>query len=126
MSEIRVGRIHNVDYNSGMVEVIYTDRGNTITSFIPILSMNNEYIMPDIGSMVLVVHLSNGNTAGIVLGTFFNEINKPVSTGKGVYHKEFSNTIGSSYIHFEDDKLVIYAKDIVLKNDEKEVSINEL
>ena len=38
--------------------------------------------MPQKGQMVLCLHLSNGSSSGIVLGTFWNDANKPPVTGE--------------------------------------------
>ena len=90
MSEIRIGQVSSINYKSGMIKVLYNDYNNSVTKDIPYLSFNDEYKMPAIGQYVLVVHLSNGNEAGIVLGTYWNEANKPIEVKQGVSRTSIS------------------------------------
>ena len=64
--EIRLGKISSIDYAKGMARVVYHEKDDDVTRLIPLLS--HEYKMPPVGSQVLVVHLSNGTEAGVVLG----------------------------------------------------------
>ena len=81
---IRIGRVSSIDYEAGMIEVTYPDRDNAVTDAFPVLSFNSEYKMPAIGENILVLHLSNGTAAGVVLGTFWNSSNRPEVSGKDV------------------------------------------
>lgn len=63
--EIRLGKISSIDYAKGMARVVYHEKDDDVTRLIPLLS--HEYKMPPVGSQVLVVHLSNGTEAGVVL-----------------------------------------------------------
>ena len=117
---IRVGRISSIDYDRGMVKVLYTDKDNAVTKDLPFLSMNGEYKMPNIGDMVLVLHLSNGATMGVVMGTFWSNGNKPSETGKGVYRKELGSIPGEAYIRYDSDTKVL-----TLKADTVQVQTNQ-
>ena len=125
MGDLRVGRVTSVDYESGTVSVLYRDRDNQEIDGIPILSMNNEYLMPKINDMVLVAHLSNKNAVGIMLGKFYNDSNPPAVHGKNIYHKEYTNTVGKAYTHYdsESDTLTIYAKHIKVENEDTSKTI---
>ena len=70
---IRVGRVSSIDYVKGMISVFYEDKTAAVTAIMPTLA-NGEYRMPGIGEMVVVAHLSNGTSEGIVLGTIWNDI----------------------------------------------------
>lgn len=102
MDLIRLGRVSKINYDAGMIEVTYPDRDNSVTDQFPVLSFNSEYKMPGIGENVLVLHLSNGSTFGVVLGPYWNESNKPAVSGKDVYRKEMSGTKGKAYMEYKD------------------------
>lgn len=75
-NNIRIGKISAIDYASGLVRVVYHDKDNAVTGLIPLLS--NEYFMPEVGAQVIVLHLSNGVEAGVVLGRPWSEkTNRP-------------------------------------------------
>lgn len=99
---IRVGKVSSVDYETGMMQVVYHDRNDEVTSNLPYANFNNEYCMPKIGEQVLVAHLSNGSSRGVVLGGMWNKKNIPEENGKKLYRKELSKTPGAAYIRFDD------------------------
>ena len=45
-SEIRIGRVSSVDYESGMVRVTYRDKDDSVTINLPTMNFNDEYRMP--------------------------------------------------------------------------------
>lgn len=99
---IRIGKISKIEYETGMAEVTYPDMDNSVTALFPIVNLNEEYKMPEIGEEVLVLHLSNGAASGLILGPFWNEANKPAVNGKNVFRKEFSKNSGTAYVQFKD------------------------
>lgn len=84
---IRIGRVSSIDYGSGMISVTYPDLDDSVTDDLPVFSMGDEYKMPPVGAEVLVLHLSNGCAAGVVMGRYWNEANKPSVSGKGVFRQ---------------------------------------
>lgn len=102
---IRVGNVSNVKYKKGLIEVTYPDLDDSVTDALPVFSLTGEYKMPKIGDEVLVVHLSNGETAGIVLGKFWGGDEKSMVYGKNVFRKELGDTQGECYIQYKDGKL---------------------
>lgn len=116
MGDIRIGKVSSVDYDNGMVQVLYTDRDGAITKALPVLTFNDEYKMPQVGSYVLVAHLSNGTEAGYILGSYWNEAHAPASSGKGVYRKEYGSKQGAAYTKYEDENatLEIHGDNILL------------
>ena len=66
METVRFGKISSVNYEAGTVRVVYHEKDDCVTSEIPLLSF--EYMMPEVDDAVLVLHLSNGAEAGVVLG----------------------------------------------------------
>ena len=94
---IRVGNVSKVDYKKGMIEATYPDLDDSVTDAFPVFSFTDEYKMPKVGDEILVLHLSNGESAGIVLGRYWNEDNEPPVYGKNVFRKELGETFGEAY-----------------------------
>ena len=85
---IRIGRISSINPAQGLVRVTYPDMDSSVTSEIPLFNMNGEYKMPKVGSNCLVVHLSNGQAAGICLGGYWSEEDVPPETGADIFRKD--------------------------------------
>ena len=102
---VRLGRVSSVDYKNGMISVTYPDLDDSVTDNFPVFSFNDEYKMPGIGDNVLVLHLSNGESAGIVMGKYWNESNKPPKTGKKVFRKDLGTSFGEAYIQYDGDNI---------------------
>lgn len=64
-SEIRIGRVSSINYETGMARVTYRDKDETVTTEFPMLNFNDEYRMPKVGQDVMVAHLSNGSSRGV-------------------------------------------------------------
>ena len=108
---IRIGKVSSIDYANGMVKVTYPDLDNSVTDDLPFLTFNQEYEMPCINDDVLVVHLSNGQAAGICLGTYWNAQNPPHGSGKGYYRKDFNAEVtGESYLEGNSGAMNFHAK----------------
>ena len=102
-SEIRIGRVSSVNYETGMARVTYRDKDETVTSEFPMITNNEEYRMPEIGQQVLVAHLSNGSSRGAIIGTVWNQKNAPQESGKGLYRKDLSSYKDAAYIRYSDE-----------------------
>lgn len=112
---IRIGRVSSINAATGMVSVTYPDLDDSATASFPVFSFTDEYKMPQVGQSVLVLHLSNGQSAGIVLGRYWNETNAPpVSSG---FRKELGEAFGQAYIDCQGDTVTIHAGKIVLDAD---------
>ena len=85
-NNIRLGKISAIDYAAGTVRVVYHEKDDAVTAPIPLIS--SEYFMPEVDDMVMVLHLSNGTEAGVVLGRPWSEKNKPPEGSKGLYRKD--------------------------------------
>ena len=103
--EIRVGKVSAVDYDAGTVRVVYHDKDDSVTSSLPLLS--DEYHMPEVGDMVLVLHLSNGKEAGVVLGRPWSDKNKPPEGGAGLFRKDLGRTPGEAVIRYDGSTLTL-------------------
>ena len=115
MSErlIRIGRVSTINREKGMVTVTYPDLDNSVTDEFPLFSFTDEFKIPKIGSNVLVLHLSNGQSAGYVLGHYWNNGNNPPDP-EAIFRKEMSQNYGEAYIEFKNGTLTIHADKIIL------------
>ena len=110
MNEIRIGKVSSV--SGCMVRVTYPDRDDSVTAELPMLNFGGQFKMPKVGSQVLVVHLSNGTSAGVCLGNYWNKGNKPVvSSG---FRQEMGDSNGDAYIECSGGKVTIHASEIIL------------
>ena len=101
-ASIRVGRISSINYKAGTVRVTYADRDDMVTKEIPLLSF--EYMMPRIGDIVQVNHLSNGAEMGVVMGQFWSNINRPFEGKEGLWRKELSNIPDKAFMRYAEDE----------------------
>ena len=74
---IRVGFVSSVNVAAGTVQVTYQDRERMVTGDMPILAFGGEYDLPEVNDMVIVAHLSNDLSSGVVLGRFWNAKSYP-------------------------------------------------
>ncbi|MBO5145006.1 MAG: hypothetical protein J6C19_05665 [Lachnospiraceae bacterium] len=102
-SEIRVGKVSSINYESGMARVTYRDKDDSVTAEFPILTNNDEYRMPQIGQEVIVAHLSNGSSRGAIIGSIWNKKYEPYEAGEGLYRKELSRKKDAAYIRYSDE-----------------------
>ena len=109
---IRIGRVSKINKEKGMISVTYPDLDDSATAEFPVFSFTDEYKMPQVGQSVLVLHLSNGQSAGIVLGRYWNETNRPPASSG--FRKELGKTYGEAYIEYQDGEVKIHAERIKL------------
>ena len=93
---IRAGFISAINYENGTAQVVYKDRDDEVSPYLPFWS--NEYNMPDIVTLVYVVHLQNGSTKGMILIPPFTNENPPVEGKKGIWRKDFGD---GSYLRYD-------------------------
>ena len=111
-NNIRLGKISAIDYAAGTVRVVYHEKDDAVTAPIPLIS--SEYFMPEVDDMVMVLHLSNGTEAGVVLGRPWSEKNKPPEGSKGLYRKDLARSPGEAMIRYKDGTLTIKAAKLVI------------
>ena len=108
---IRIGRVSAVDYAAGAVEVAYHDRDDSVTAALPMLS--SVYQMPAAGDLVLVLHLSSGSEAGVVLGRFYGDENPPKESGEGLFRVNFDRE-GNASIRCQNGEVLMTAGSFVV------------
>jgi len=104
---VRIGRVSSVNYAEGTVSVTYPDLDDSVTDQFPVFSMNDEYKMPGIGQEVLVLHMSNGASAGIVMGKYWNDGNVPSKTGDEIFIKELAQNYGDAYLMYDGSDITL-------------------
>lgn len=104
---IRFGKVSNINYETGCMEVTYEDREDSVTDMIPMLA-NAGYKMPKVGETVVVAHNSNGEEEGVVLGTAWGENEKPPQGKQNFYRKDFDDETGKCYIRYDGEKAEFY------------------
>ncbi len=117
---IRIGRISSMNKETGMVRVVYKDKNST-TSELPVFNFSGEYKAPQVGQLVLVLHLSNDSSTGIVMGSFWNKVNKPKTSE---YQKDFKE--GKAYEKYEEKQYILHAENIIFQCEEGQISVKEL
>ena len=110
---IRIGKVSSVNKSKGLVSVTYPDLDDSVTGEFPCFSFMDEYSLPPVGADVLVLHLSNGQSAGVVMGRYWNDSRPPVNPAV-----EFRKDLGSgAYLECQNGSLKIHAANIVLEGD---------
>lgn len=133
-SEVRLGNISSIDYENGLCEVTYPDRDDTVTEKVPFLS-NREYMMPEVGDLVVVLHPGDSPEDAVVLGTIWNEKIKPAEGKEKIFRKEYCNEDGKAYrkfdanakelLDFVDGKKTLKAKSLEIKIGSASVTVSE-
>lgn len=119
---IRIGRISSINAAKGFVRVTYPDMDNSVTSEIPLFNMNGEYKMPKVGSNCLVVHLSNGQSAGICLGGYWSDADKPPETGENIFRKDM---VGG-YLADRGGAVELHGKTLTFSDQSGSISLSEI
>lgn len=73
----RIGFVSTYNAEKGTASVYYPDRCHEVTAELPVFMPCGLVQMLEKGDMVLVLHLTNGSEAGIVLGKYIAETSSP-------------------------------------------------
>lgn len=99
-SEVRFGRVSNIDYPAGTCEVTYKDRDDTVTKQVSFIS-NRRYIMPKVGDLLIVLHPGAQPEDAVVLGTIWNEVNVPPEGYEGLFRQDYDLEYGKCYRKYD-------------------------
>lgn len=92
---VRVCTVVSVQDALGTVRVKLPDAGNMVSQPLPVLVRtvqdNKDYYLPDVGEQVLCVFLAVGLEQGFVLGSFYQEEDKPPVTSRNIRHIAFKD-----------------------------------
>lgn len=106
---VRIGKVTNTYPSQGKIKVLYEDEGNTSLP-LPMLTMNREYSMPSVGDRVVVLHMENGSSKGVILGTYYGGSMQPQTDGG--YRKDFE---GGAYAACSAGDYLLSAKIVSIK-----------
>lgn len=122
---IRIGTVTNVYPENGKVKVYYEDTESSSLP-LPMVSMNREQSMPDVGDTVITLHMTNGSSQGFCIGTYFDDDYE----GSEKYTKEFDDKAfvecdkGNYRLVCED--ITLESKEINLKCEKGNITLSEL
>lgn len=122
---IRIGTVTNVYPENGKVKIYYEDTESSSLP-LPMVSMNREQSMPDVGDTVITLHMTNGSSQGFCIGTYFDDDYE----GSEKYTKEFDDKAfvecdkGNYRLVCED--ITLESKEINLKCEKGNITLSEL
>lgn len=116
---IRVGVISTVDKARGTAQVYYPDR-DSVTGQLHLFAFRTEFNPPMVGDQVVVLHLSNDTSSGIVLGRFWGEADPPPSTD---YRKEMGPGVSEEV---QETTYILAAPEISFRGNAGTISLAEL
>lgn len=117
---IRVGLISTVDKEHGTAQVYYPDR-DSVTGQLHLFAFRAEFAPPAVGDQVVVVHLSNDTSTGIILGRFWGNADPPPS---GVdYQKEIAPGVSGCV---QGGTYTLTAPEIMMNGNAGSISLSEL
>lgn len=106
-----------------MLRITYPDMDDNTTAEIPFFNMNEEYKMPKIDDELVVCHLSNGQTAAVAMGAYWNLKNRPI-TDK-YFRKELGKDQDEATIEYDSGKISLCIKgNEILNIEDGKVTIN--
>jgi phage baseplate assembly protein V len=99
---IRIGEVSSINKENCTVKVVFKEFDNSLVSYdLPILvkqAMNTkDYHMLDINEQVVCIFLPTGLEAGFVLGSSYNEEDKPIIANQDIRNLTFSDGASFSY-----------------------------
>lgn len=117
---VRIGFISSVDPEQGTARVYYQDR-DSVTADLHLFAFRSEFSPPAVGDMVVVLHLSNDSSSGVILGKFWGEANRPPQT------KEYRKQIGSdTYETLKNGAFIVHSQEIQLESGTGSITLSEL
>ena len=119
---VRVGRVSSILPEDGHIRVTYPEMDASVTKEIPVFFMHGEYRMPPVGSQVLVLHLSDGQDAGVALGGYWSDEDIPEETGADLYRKDMV----SGYLADRGGAVELHGDSITLSDATGSITVSEL
>ena len=99
---IKYGTVTEVKADTAQVKVTFKESNNIVSYYMPVLQSfagkNNAYVLPSIDDVVVCLISPRGD-AGVVLGSIYTGINKPVISDENKYN-----------ITFDDGSVIEYDK----------------
>lgn len=103
---IRIGNVSSLNPDNMSCRVTFPDMDDAVSRELPILNTGSRagkmYWLPSVGEQVLCLMIPSqggrGSNDGVVLGSFFNSVDKPVRTGEGIRRIDFGD---GSYVEHD-------------------------
>lgn len=99
---VKYGTVTEIKADTAQVKVTFKENNDIVSYYMPILQSfagkNNAYVLPSIDDVVVCLISPRGD-AGVVLGSIYTGINKPLITDENKYN-----------ITFEDETVIEYDK----------------
>lgn len=116
----RVGVVSSVDAKSGTAQIYYQDRDST-TGKLHQLAFGGEYTPLVAGQQVIVLHLSNDTSSGVILGRFWGESDPPEA------EVDYRKNIGvETYIQLKNAVYTINSPEIQLIGKTGSMTLTEI
>lgn len=135
---IKYGTVTEIKADTAQVKVTFKESNDIVSYYMPVLQSfagkNNAYVLPSINDVVVCL-LSPRGESGVVLGSIYTAINKPVITDENKYNITFDDGTVIEY-DTNEHKLMLNIKgntDIVIDKsitisvtEDKEVSAKNI
>lgn len=97
---IKYGTVTEIKADTAQVKVTFKENNNIVSYYMPVLQAfagkNNAYVLPSINDVVVCL-LSPRGDAGVVIGSIYTGINKPVITDENKYNVTFDDETAIEY-----------------------------
>ena len=97
---IKYGTVTEIKADTAQVKVTFKESNNIVSYYMPVLQSfagkNNAYVLPSIDDVVVCLISPRGD-AGVVLGSIYTGINKPVITDENKYNVTFDDETQIEY-----------------------------
>ncbi len=117
---IRIGFISSINAEDGSAKITYQDRDKMVTEDFPFLAFGGEYYIPKVNDMVLVLHLSNDISSGVIMGKYWNDENRPESRE---WYKRISENM---VMEKKENTLVIEAPEILFSGAAGSITLSQV
>lgn len=97
---IKYGTVTEIKADTAQVKVAFKESGDVVSYYMPVLQSfagkNNAYIMPSVDDTVVCL-ISPRGEAGVVVGSIYTGINKPLITDENKYNFTFEDESSIEY-----------------------------
>lgn len=97
---IKYGTVTEIKADTAQVKVTFKESNNIVSYYMPVLQSfagkNNAYVLPSIDDVVVCLISPRGD-AGVVLGSIYTGINKPLITDENKYNVTFDDETQIEY-----------------------------
>lgn len=109
-SIIRIGTISSVNEAECKARVVFEDRDDIVSQELYLLPRGTKrvksYSIPEVGETALCLFLPNALEEGYIIGSYYNDIEKPVENDKNIFSLTFLNGTKFKY-DLSSNKLIL-------------------